>query len=1586
MSGKILKYTLRFAIGLLLLVLLALVCIYVYLNTSSGRKYLSTLIVAQAEKTLGTEIKADISFEFPDWVLLENVQIKDDHKDSLLASKRVYLDLDLWTLKDNKLLINKIELENTNIFIEKTNGAFNFDKILNKLNPPKNNEPTKAPWALNLTNIESKNLQIVYKNDESKQDLTLQAGEINSGFDILNPSKNTYHLKNTSIADVYLKGKIGKGKLSEKVSQKIIYDLFMANFKSKNVNANLTFTETHKNIILEKADFETDIPILSLDSISLEKTNLKAQRIAIKNTLKVKKRQDEFDPNHIDINDVQLDLNKINLNQNNINGSSLVLKLKEQTGFKNYLAVSNFSFANQQLKLEGLKGQVNASEIKANAKIDFSNTQNISYNSQIASADLNVSDALYFNRQLANNQNFKKVAKDKVRFSGNVTGNLDQIFVSNGQLNAPKESKASFDGFIKNFKNPIFYADFKNLSTTSNDVLTWVELKGISLPKTFTAKGIVKGNLSNVETNLNLQSTQGQANVISKVNLEQETYTANLTLNSYKVGELINNKDIGSVTGSINLIGQSFKDPILQTKSQLSRAEYQGKIYENIDAQADIKGKVLTADIGIKQADADLKWQGKVDFSQPKLQVEGKTQIASLNLKSLGITEQNIAIKGDLDIRQLVWDPASPLINLSGKSLEINVDGKVYPLSEISIKTENSLDNKTIHVLTPFLNLNLKGAFSYATLLQAIQQEVHHYFKLPGFTPSYSAEKTDIRIAGKLSYDSLFTAFVPALKYFQPIEIQTFINNKATEPLGGTILLPYLKYDSINIRNSSLKFLGNSEHISYAFVSEEILNNTYRIRNSSIEGKIQNDKADFSLSVKDETGQKIHALKGYLNSITDGVRVFFDESGTLLSYQEWAGNPYGSFEYTKAGIKFNDVVFTNSEQILRVSSLNEEPNGPLAVFANNIDLNLLAKSFLRDSLLVAGKVDLDLEVVNYTGSEPAFTGDFSIENLVYKSYPLGQLQGQAESVGSEGIELSADLKDKNQELNFAGIYKPKAAEPFDFKLLVKTFDAKTLGIWTEGILQDLKGSIGGQFTLKGSPENPKIEGFYEAQSLQMRLVETGALLNVNNQKFTIKENKIKLDQVEIKDKEFNTLIVNGLINLTSLPDYSYNLKLKANDFRIIDAEEGQNSLFIGQGFVDTDIQIIGKNLDFKCTGDIALKDKTNLTLLTEDEGKAQSEMDQIVTFVQRTDSTTKLSKPVKEESKINFANSVNVSLDIRKEAKIKILIDPITGDIMEANGTGKLNVGFDNQGDLFVIGRFGIINGKYNLSYQVVSREFTIDKNSESNITWNGDPLAGLLDITAYYQIIGKKTIQLENQVKFQVPVRVDLMLSGELLKPSVKFGLSVKKSEIDIYQDELQAKGYDILLSNGTKVSKSSSREDLMDGTKKIDVNNEAIVMLITGNLNVESIGNTQASLNNLENVARQKASEIISSQLNNYAAGIIKGLDIDLGLDSKVNELVGNRNTNLKLGVSKKIANERLILAVGKNFEIENSLYRSDQIFDNLQADWLVTKDGRYRFNAFRKTQNNLLIEGTVVETGLGFVVAIDYDTWKKLVKRTK
>jgi translocation and assembly module TamB len=462
--------------------------------------------------------------------------------------------------------------------------------------------------------------------------------------------------------------------------------------------------------------------------------------------------------------------------------------------------------------------------------------------------------------------------------------------------------------------------------------------------------------------------------------------------------------------------------------------------------------------------------------------------------------------------------------------------------------------------------------------------------------------------------------------------------------------------------------------------------------------------------------------------------------------------------------------------------------------------------------------------------------------------------------------------------------------------------------------------------------------------------------------------------------------------------YQYKFDINAKDFFLIDAQQDENELYFGQGYFDAKMKLIGQNLDFKLTGNVNVGPNTDLTLLLADDSKLGTELETIVQFVDFKDLLNTKKKTITKKPKLSFANAVNINLEVTEKAKLNILMDQVTGDLMKVKGNGKMNIGFDNKGDLFIIGKYDIIDGSYNLTYQAFKKEFLIKKASQSNITWVGDPLNGKLFIRAS-NYLGRKSLSkypFEKNSKLanntlNVPLQVDLVMTEYLVSPKIDFELVLKEADLGSDAKDLETYGFTVINDKDVKIDNTKNSETAGDSQKivnKEEIKKQAIIMLMFGYFSTylegDKIVESFKDVNNFENKAREKASDLITSQLNKYGAGLIKGLDLDFGLQSGLNTANNSRNTNLSVGASKKLANERLIITVGKNFELENKGVKSDQIFDNLQANWVITKDGRYRLNLFRKNRNQMVIEGQVVETGFGFILAFDYDTWKELRKK--
>jgi hypothetical protein len=97
----------------------------------------------------------------------------------------------------------------------------------------------------------------------------------------------------------------------------------------------------------------------------------------------------------------------------------------------------------------------------------------------------------------------------------------------------------------------------------------------------------------------------------------------------------------------------------------------------------------------------------------------------------------------------------------------------------------------------------------------------------------------------------------------------------------------------------------------------------------------------------------------------------------------------------------------------------------------------------------------------------------------------------------------------------------------------------------------------------------------------------------------------------------------------------------------------------------------------------------------------------------------------------------------------------------------------------------------------------------------------------------------------------------------------------------------------------------------------------------------------------------------------------------------------TNLTVGISKRLLSDRLKVSIGSNFELEGpqeTNRKTTNIAGNVAVDYQLSEDGRYLLRAYRKDEY-IVVQGQVVETGLGFVITADYDKFKDIfAKKTE
>ena len=91
------------------------------------------------------------------------------------------------------------------------------------------------------------------------------------------------------------------------------------------------------------------------------------------------------------------------------------------------------------------------------------------------------------------------------------------------------------------------------------------------------------------------------------------------------------------------------------------------------------------------------------------------------------------------------------------------------------------------------------------------------------------------------------------------------------------------------------------------------------------------------------------------------------------------------------------------------------------------------------------------------------------------------------------------------------------------------------------------------------------------------------------------------------------------------------------------------------------------------------------------------------------------------------------------------MVDPLTNDELQIQGTAQINAGIDENGEIGLSGVYNLESGYYNMNYQLIKRKFQLVKGS--TITFSGDPKNAIADITAQYETNASASDLMGNEI-----------------------------------------------------------------------------------------------------------------------------------------------------------------------------------------------------------------------------------------------
>ncbi|MBA4320813.1 MAG: hypothetical protein C0412_20685, partial [Flavobacterium sp.] len=865
------------------------------------------------------------------------------------------------------------------------------------------------------------------------------------------------------------------------------------------------------------------------------------------------------------------------------------------------------------------------------------------------------------------------------------------------------------------------------------------------------------------------------------------------------------------------------------------------------------------------------------------------------------------------------------------------------------------------------------------TLAKAVKKSLSKYIDL-GNSKANIASNEKQQLTFKLSVDNdpvLFKIF-PKLTGLEPINISGKYNNVADSlEVKGTI--PRIVYDNNTIADGKINIENKGNALEYQFSVATIESGQIKVPHTSLSGKVENNVLSYALEVKDTKDKQQYFIAGELLHNDSKNILKIDAGNFVLNYDKWNINVENAIEYGDKRLYINKFYLENSGNELKIQSQGNQNNAPLQIDFVNFKIETILNVIKKDKLLMQGLINGSALVENVM-TNPTFTSDLKIDKFAFKGEAVGDIAIKVDNKTNNLLAANVVLSGEGNDVNLVGTYKINDGT-FDLNLDLKKLNVKSIQGFSMDHIKDGTGFLSGNFKITGNTDAPKLNGELNFNDTGFRTTKLNSYFKVTDEKIRFQNEVISFDNFTLYDENDNELTVNGKIHSMDFRNFDFGLTVVANNFRAINSKAADNDLFYGDLFLDTKLNINGTVNNPIVGGTIKIIEGTKFSVVLPQSDPSIADREGIVEFVDEDNlylkQTDAMQKKLNQSALIGM--DVSVAISIKKEAELTLVIDKGNGDYLNLKGEAELTGGIDPSGKTTLTGKYEFSEGAYEMNFNMIRRKFEIQKGS--SITWNGAPTMATLRITAIYKVetapinllgnqLGEVSPTVKNTYKQKIPFQTILKMNGELLKPEITFDIILPDGNYGVSSD--------IVTASQTKL------EQLRQ--EPAELNKQVFALLLLNRFIGENPFASESGGTSAESLARQSVSKILSQQLNDLAGDLISGIQLEFDLESTEDYTSGTmqNRTDLNVGVSKKLFDDRIKITVGSSFGVEGQERANEDVTNiagDVALDYQLTRDGRYMVRAYRKNEYQVAIAGQVVETGLAFIVTMSYNKFREL-----
>ncbi len=552
-------------------------------------------------------------------------------------------------------------------------------------------------------------------------------------------------------------------------------------------------------------------------------------------------------------------------------------------------------------------------------------------------------------------------------------------------------------------------------------------------------------------------------------------------------------------------------------------------------------------------------------------------------------------------------------------------------------------------------------------------------------------------------------------------------------------------------------------------------------------------------------------------------------------------------------------------------------------------------------------------------------GTFSLDTEVQTSGGIIRASADMFIDGQKALTLNGNLNDSTK------------SDPFLLDLKVINLPLNIANPFLGPDVASLSGSLKGEMDVTGHLSTPVLNGWLRFDAASVKVPMLGSTFKFSDDKIPVDSSVVKFGNYTIRGLNNNPLAINGTADISNFANTLLDLSLNARNTQIVNGKRGARGVNVyGKAYIDLDASVKGSTNFLNVDAALKLLPGTNVTYVMPDavnaiSSKGESDMVRFVNFadtaaVAAADSIPNKGMLLNLDASLSVSSGTTIGVDLSADGKNRVQIQ----------GEGTINYTLDYMGDERTTGRLNINQGYARYSPPMISeKDFTFRQGSY--VAFNGDMLNPVLNISADDDLRANVNSGGNSRM---VTFDIILNVTGTMEAMNASFDLACND---------------DITIENELKSMTAEQRA------------NQAMNLMITG----------MYSGSNTKTVSGSPTSSLYSfleSQINNWAASTIKGVDLSFGINQYEKTIDGNQTQAMTYSyrVSKSLFDDRFKIVVGGNYTTDAQADEdfAENLISDISFEYMLNKPGTMYVRLFRHTGYESILEGEITQTGVGFV----------------